>query len=70
MTADEIRFLLARKCQEAGGQAEWGRHHGFDRRYVNDIIAGRRNAGERMLKILGCQKRVIYDLDQRERTQP
>lgn len=61
MTSDEVRALLAIRCQEAGGQAKWGRQHGFGRRYVNDILLGRREPGPEILRTLGLRKSVHYE---------
>lgn len=41
-------------------QAEWARTHGISAAYVSDVIQGRREPGEKILKALGLEKVVTY----------
>ena len=44
----------------AGSQKQWADDHGISYAYVNDVLLGRREPGEKMLDALGLVKVVTY----------
>lgn len=47
---------LRAACAGAGGQAAWGRQHGVSVSYVHDVLRGRREPGDTVLRPLGLQR--------------
>ena len=43
LTAEEVRRLLIREIERAGGQTAWSRHTGVERTYLNSVVQGRRS---------------------------
>lgn len=41
-------------------QAAWAKAHGISPAYVSDVIQGRREPGEKILKALGLKRIVSY----------
>ena len=60
-TADEVRTLLRKACEEAGGQRAWARDHGFHVKYISLVTTGRREPGRKMEKALGLER--VWRLD-------
>ncbi|WP_262029231.1 transcriptional regulator [Microvirga sp. Mcv34] len=56
LTAEDVRTRLKAACQDAGGQAAWGKAHRVSGAYVNDIIHGRRDPGSLVLGPLGLRQ--------------
>ncbi len=52
--------LLRRRCDDAGGQASWAAANGVSPQYVNDVLHGRREPGEGILRPLGLERVVTY----------
>ncbi len=48
-----LRTTLAQQCAAAGGQAQWGRAHGFSRSYVCELLSGRRDISDGVAIALG-----------------
>ena len=53
---DLLRVLVSQEDSQASLAAEIG----ISPQYLNDILKGRRDLGETVLRYLGLQKRVIY----------
>lgn len=51
---------LRDECNRAGGQKHWAKKADLSEPYVSDVINGRRNPGDGILKALGFEKRVEY----------
>lgn len=60
MTLEQALALLKRQCEKAGGQASWAKQHNMSAPYVSDVLAGRRDPGEKVLTALGLVKTIIY----------
>jgi len=60
MDKERISELLAAECIKAGSQIAWAKAHGVSGAYVSDVLAGRRDPGEAVLKALGLERVVIY----------
>jgi len=58
MTADDVRKLLRERAN--GNQAAWAREQGISAQYVCDVLTGRREPGEAILKALKVERRVTY----------
>ena len=57
MNADEVRALLRRRCDEAGGQAVWAgaEEPKLSPAYVSDVLNGHRGLGQKILDRLGLE---------------
>ena len=53
MTADDVRSLLAKACDKAGGIRSWARGNGVSAAYVSDILAKRREPGPSICRAFG-----------------
>jgi DNA-binding transcriptional regulator YdaS (Cro superfamily) len=60
MTLHQVLALLRRECEKAGGQAAWAKAAGVSPAYVSDILHGRREPGESILRALEMVKVVTY----------
>ena len=60
MTADDVRKILQRSCDRVGSQTAWAVSAGVSLAYVCDVLAGRREPGESILKPLGLERVTIY----------
>jgi DNA-binding transcriptional regulator YdaS (Cro superfamily) len=60
MTLHQVLALLRRECDKAGGQAAWAKAAGVSPAYVSDVLQGRREPGEGILRPLGVEKVVTY----------
>ena len=60
MGSDQVRALLRRECEAAGGQAAWATSHGISAGYVSDVLSERREPGGRILAALGLVRVVDY----------
>lgn len=47
---------LRAACAGAGGQAAWSRQNGVSVSYVHDVLQGRREPGDLVLRPLGLQR--------------
>ncbi len=55
MTEDDVRTLLHKATDEAGGVRAWAREHGLSAAYVSDVRLGRRSLGPAILDALGVE---------------
>jgi DNA-binding transcriptional regulator YdaS (Cro superfamily) len=60
MTLDQVRALLRRECDKIGNQAAWAKAHGVSAAYVSDVLVGRREPGDAILRALGLVRVVTY----------
>ena len=60
MMLDQVRALLRRECDKAGNQAAWAKAHGVSPAYVSDVLVGRREPGDAILRALGLERVVTY----------
>lgn len=58
LTAEDVRSLLRRECEDAGGQKAWATENGLSAAYVNDVLRDRRAPGDSIAEILGLSKVV------------
>jgi len=63
MTEDQVRKLLAKACETAGGQKAWALTAGVSGAYVSDVLAGNRSPGKSILAALGLDKAVTYKVN-------
>lgn len=54
----DIKALLAEQAHPT--QASWAKANGISPAYVSDVIQGRREPGEKILKALGLKRVVSY----------
>ena len=59
-TADEVRAMLRRQCEEAGGQKAWATENRVSTAYVNDILQCRKMPGGMVAEILGVHRSTVY----------
>lgn len=60
MTSDEFIVWLHKEVESYGSQKALADSVGVSRSYICDILKGRREPGEAMLKRLGIRKTVHY----------
>ena len=60
MTKEQIVRMLGRACQEAGGQARWAKLNDVSQAYISDVLAGKRDPGDKILAGLGIERIVTY----------
>jgi hypothetical protein len=63
-TADQVRDMLRRECQKAGGMRSWGREHGVNVAYVSDTL--RRTSDvipDVIAAAFGLKRHLTYRLD-------
>lgn len=60
MTLVQVLDLLRRDCAKLGGQAAWAAAHGVSPAYVSDVLNGRREPGESILRALRLERAVTY----------
>jgi hypothetical protein len=60
MTADDVRNLLRRACEQAGTAAAWAAKHDLSAAYVSDAMNGRRDPGPAICKALGLTSETNY----------
>lgn len=58
MTSDDVRKELKAMC--AGNQAYWARHHGISPQHVSDVLAGRKEPGDKLANAMGLRRVVSY----------
>ncbi|UYW28387.1 helix-turn-helix transcriptional regulator [Methylorubrum extorquens] len=56
MTRDEVRAMLAQAVRDAGSQKRFAEQTGVSRPYLNDVLARRREPGERLLDAIAVQR--------------
>ncbi|CAX25993.1 protein of unknown function [Methylorubrum extorquens DM4] len=56
LTYDDVRARLSTAIREAGSQKAFAEQAGVSRPYLNDVIAGRRPAGDRVLAALDLRR--------------
>ena len=55
MTEDDVRALLHKATDKAGGVRAWARTHKLSAAYVSDVRLGRRSLGPAILDALGVE---------------
>jgi len=55
-----LRYILTRKCVDAGGQSAWAKAHGVTAACVSDIINGRRDPSEHIANALGYFRKIVF----------
>lgn len=55
MTEDDVRALLHKATEKAGGVRAWARAHNLSAAYVSDVRLGRRSLGPAILAALGLE---------------
>ena len=56
MRIDDVLRLLARQCNDAGGQAVFAKRHGLTKAYVSQVLQGGRPPSEKLCAALGIRE--------------
>lgn len=56
----EVIERLREACRVAGNQAAFAKLHGLTPAYVGDVIHGRRQLADKILRAIGIEKVVTY----------
>jgi DNA-binding transcriptional regulator YdaS (Cro superfamily) len=59
-TEDDVKEALRKECAGHGAQAALARRCGVTRAYVHDMLSGRREVSDAVLKELGFERLVTY----------
>lgn len=62
LTEQDVMDLLRVAIDVAGSQAAFARQHGISLQYINDVMRGRREIGQKILAVLGIERVVSYRL--------
>ena len=57
ITADDVRALLRKACENAGTQQAWADKHAFTSSFVSFVLLGRKKPSRKLCKILGIEVR-------------
>lgn len=68
MTEQEVRERLHAAIGKAGGQRRFAEAHGFSVAYVNDVVRGKRDLADRILAVIGIERKIIYQVTYQEKT--
>jgi RNase P/RNase MRP subunit POP5 len=60
LDAEEVRRALAAACKRAGGTQAFGYEHGLLPMYLDGVLAGEREAGDKLLAALGLVRITRY----------
>lgn len=60
LTEEGVRTRLRAACKQCGSQQFWARAHGVSDSYVSDVLTGRREPGDAILRGLGLVRFVRY----------
>jgi len=60
MTVDEVRDLLRREADKAPSRDAFARSHGFSPQYLSDVLSGRRDPGNAILRALKLERDAVY----------
>lgn len=60
LDAVDVHRALAVACKKAGGQKAFAEANGMSLGYVNDVLNGRRDAGDTILSALGFVRVIRY----------
>ena len=52
LTADQVREMLRKECEKAGGQSAWARKHILQQSYVNEVVNGKRPINATISRLL------------------
>ena len=55
MTADNVRDMLRKAANKAGGIRAWARERNLSAAYVSDVVAGRREPGPSICEAFGLE---------------
>ena len=61
-TLPELIDLIRARVTSAGGQKQFADAAGVSQGYVNDILAGKRAPGRKILQALGYRKVLLYEM--------
>ena len=60
MDQQDVIERLRAAIDAAGSQVAFAEKHGVSLQYVNDVVRGRREPGQKILDALGIEKLVVY----------
>lgn len=60
MTKGDVIAELRKAVEAAGSKAKWAEKAGVSQQYVGDVLSGRRDPGEGILKALWLERVVTY----------
>lgn len=60
MTKDDVLDKLRKAVNRLDGQRKWAAQAGVSQQYVADVLAGRREPGQKILDGLGLERVVSY----------
>lgn len=54
-TAHQVRDMLCKECEAAGGQSAFARKHTLPQSYVNEVANGKRPINTTITRVLGLE---------------
>ena len=61
LNESQVRNLLKRECDAAGGQKQWAEKHMISESYVCDALQCRRTLGRKLTEALGVKYIAMYE---------
>lgn len=61
ITEAEVRAMLRRECDAAGGQSAWADLHNVTPQYVCDVLKGKRGVGKGIADALGLRRVSMFE---------
>ena len=58
MTLESFREVLRKRCAEVGSQRNYAKKIGVSPMFVCDVLKGRRDPGDKMLKAMGFERSI------------
>lgn len=59
-TIEETREKLRQACRESGGQSAWCQKHGITAPFLSEILRGRRDPTERVVRLIGLERVMMF----------
>lgn len=66
LTEREVMQRLRAAIEQAGGQNQFARAHGFTNGYISDVLHGKRALADRILASIGVVRKTVYQLQDKE----
>lgn len=69
LTEQEVKERLRTAIVEAGGQRKFAEAHSFTVAYINDVVHGRRALADRILAVIGVERKTVYQVTYQDKNQ-
>lgn len=67
LTEQDVMDRLRKAIADAGGQRGFASAHGFTPGYINDVVRGKRALADRILAVIGVERKTVYQVTYQEK---